>query len=89
VEQRLSARGLLAGATGAVYLVPFVKYPPNPPAVGQADTIGAHTGWYLASVVLAVAAAGPDRWPAARLGAWHGRLLGVRAQGGRGPSIPT
>ncbi len=32
---------LAAGAFGAVYLVPFVKYPPNPPAVGQADTIRA------------------------------------------------
>lgn len=41
---------LAAGAFGAVYLVPFVKYPPNPPAVGQADTIGARTGWYLALV---------------------------------------
>jgi hypothetical protein len=64
---------LAAGAFIAVYLVPFVKYPPNPPAVGQADTIAARSGWYLvmvlASVVLAVAAAWLARRLAARLGA--------------------
>ena len=31
---------LAAAAFIAIYLVPFVKYPPNPPAVGQSDTIG-------------------------------------------------
>jgi len=70
---------LAAGAFGAVYVVPFVKYPPNPPAVGQADTIRARTGWYLvmvlASVVLAIAAVWLARRLAARFGAWNGRLL--------------
>src|SRR6516165_846406 len=46
---------LAAAAFGAAYLVPFVKYPPNPPAVGQADTIRARTGWYLVMVLVAVA----------------------------------
>ena len=80
--QALSAL-LAAGAFGAVYLVPFVKYPPNPPAVGQADTIGERTGWYLvmvlASVVLAIAAV----WLAARLavrfGPWNSWLLAAGA----------
>src|SRR6516225_2818670 len=70
---------LAAAACGAVYLVPCVKYPPNPPAVGQADTIRARTGWYLvmvlASVVLAIAAVWLARRLAARFGAWNGRLL--------------
>jgi predicted cobalt transporter CbtA len=74
---------LAAGAFGAVYLVPFVKYPPNPPAVGQADTIRDRTGWYLvmvlASVVLAIAAVWLARRLAARLGAWNGRLLATGA----------
>jgi predicted cobalt transporter CbtA len=74
---------LAAGAFVAVYLVPFVKYPPNPPAVGQADTIGARTGWYLVmvlvSVVLAIAAVWLSRRLAARLGAWNGRLLAAGA----------
>ncbi|BBY02996.1 CbtA family protein [Mycobacterium seoulense] len=74
---------LAGGAFVAVYLVPFVKYPPNPPAVGQADTIGARTGWYLvmvlASVVLAVAAVWLARLLTVRFGAWSGRLLAVGA----------
>lgn len=74
---------LAAAAFVAVYLVPFVKYPPNPPAVGQADTIGARTAWYLvmllASVVLAVAAVWLARPLTARFGAWNGRLLAAGA----------
>ena len=70
---------LAAGAFVAVYLVPFLKYPPNPPAVGQSDTIGARTGWYLVmvliSVVLAVAGVLFARRLADRVGAWNGRLL--------------
>jgi predicted cobalt transporter CbtA len=70
---------LAAGAFVAVYLVPFVKYPPNPPAVGQADTIRVRTGWYLvmvlASVVLAIAALWLARRLEARLGAWNARLV--------------
>ncbi len=74
---------LAAGAFGAVYLVPFVKYPPNPPAVGQADTIGARTGWYLVmvllSVVLAVTAVWLARRLAVRLGARNATLLAAGA----------
>ncbi|RAU91970.1 cobalt transporter [Mycobacterium colombiense] len=74
---------LAAGAFGAVYVVPFVKYPPNPPAVGQSDTIGARTGWYLvmvlASVALAIGAVWLARRPAARFGAWNARLLAAGA----------
>ncbi|MFZ1179694.1 MAG: CbtA family protein [Mycobacterium sp.] len=74
---------LAAGAFGAVYLVPFVKYPPNPPALGQADTIEARTGWYLVmvlvSVVLAIAAVWLARRLVARLGAWNATLLAAGA----------
>jgi hypothetical protein len=70
---------LATGALTAVYLVPFVKYPPNPPAVGQADTIGARTGWYLVAVVSSVVLAGAAVWLAwrltARLGGWNAWLL--------------
>jgi predicted cobalt transporter CbtA len=76
--QALSLR-LAAGAFGVVYVVPFLKYPPNPPAVGQSDTIGARTGWYLvmvaSSVVLAIGAVWLVRRLAARFGAWNARLL--------------
>lgn len=69
---------LAVGAFGAVYVVPFVKYPPNPPAVGQADTIGARTGWYLVlvlvSVILAIVAVWLAWWLRARLAAWNATL---------------
>lgn len=74
---------LAAGAFGAVYAVPFVKYPPNPPAVGQSDTIGVRTGWYLVivacSVALAIGAVWLARRLAARFGAWNGWLLAAGA----------
>jgi predicted cobalt transporter CbtA len=79
VEPRLFSVLLAAGGLIAVYLVPFVKYPANPPAVGQADTIGARTGWYLlavlTSVVLAVAAVWLARTLANGLGGWNAALL--------------
>jgi predicted cobalt transporter CbtA len=63
VDQRavnLRARavsGLLA-ASGfiAVYVVPNLKYPANPPSVGQPDTIGQRTALYFAMLALSVAA---------------------------------
>ncbi|GAB7143973.1 CbtA family protein [Mycobacterium riyadhense] len=80
--QELSLR-LAAGAFTAVYLVPFVKYPPNPPAVGQADTIRSRTLWYLvmvlASVALAIAAVWLARRLAARLDAWNAGLIAAGA----------
>jgi predicted cobalt transporter CbtA len=80
--QKLSVL-LAAAAFGAVYLMPFVKYPPNPPTVGQADTIGARTGWYLVmvllSVVLAIAGGWLARRLAARLGTPNGWLLAAGA----------
>jgi predicted cobalt transporter CbtA len=79
LEPRILSVQLAAVAFGTVYLAPFVKYPPNPPAVGQSDTIGARTGWYLvmvlASVVLAIAAVWLARRLEARVGVWNARLL--------------
>ena len=37
-------------------VVPWLKYPPNPPAVGQEDTIGKRTGLYVTMLLLSVAA---------------------------------
>ncbi|OKI69096.1 CbtA family protein [Micromonospora sp. CB01531] len=47
----------LSGAAllGAV-IVPFGKYPANPPAVGDPDTINQRTGGYLAMVILGLVA---------------------------------
>jgi hypothetical protein len=72
---------LAGGAFVSVYLVPFVKYPANPPAVGQSDTIGMRTGWYLvmvlASVILAAAAVLLAHRLTAQFGAWNARLIAV------------
>ena len=39
----------------AVYLVPLLKYPPNPPAVGAAETIGMRTALYFSMIALSLA----------------------------------
>ena len=58
---RLSARGgtLLVAAIGfvSVALVPFLKYPATPPAVGNPDTIGDRTTEYFAMLLVSVLAA--------------------------------
>jgi hypothetical protein len=71
------ASTLLVAAVGFVsmYAVPFVAYPPNPPAVGQSDTIGARTVLYLLlvaiSVIAAVTSVLTGRWAAPRVGSWY------------------
>lgn len=70
---------LLAGAAlVAVYLVPFLKYPANPPSVGDPDTIGKRTLLYflmmLLGVLLAVAAVILGKRLAPRLGTWYATL---------------
>ena len=56
----------LAGAIFvAIVLVPFIKYPPNPPAVGDPETIGDRTAYYLVLLVgsaLAMFAAARVMW---------------------------
>lgn len=65
----------------AIALVPWLKYPANPPAVGAPETIGARTALYFAFVLvsvcamsLAAAASGPLR---ARFGAGGGSLASL------------
>ena len=52
-----TALWLAAGAFVVVFLVPFVKYPANPPSVGDPDTIGRRAELYLAMVVCSLLAA--------------------------------
>ncbi|GAA2319044.1 CbtA family protein [Nonomuraea roseoviolacea subsp. roseoviolacea] len=55
-----SEGGLALAAAGtafvAVILVPFVKYPANPPAVGDPDTIGSRTLLYVVTILVGLAA---------------------------------
>lgn len=81
----LGVRGstLLVAATGfvAVYLVPFLAYPPNPPAVGQAETLGYRTSLYFVmlavSVIAAVTAVAVGAWLRTRIGGWYATLVAV------------
>ncbi|MEV6772701.1 CbtA family protein [Nocardia sp. NPDC051030] len=52
------ALGLAAGGWLAIVAVPFFKYPANPPAVGDPDTINQRTWLWLAVVLLGFAAVG-------------------------------
>lgn len=82
---RFSPRGtaLLVAMLGflVIILVPYTKYPGNPPAVGSADTIGSRTGLYVVMVLIslfaALAALRTGRDLLARLGAWNATLAGV------------
>jgi Probable cobalt transporter subunit (CbtA) len=58
VELGPRATSALLAAVGfvAVYLVPNLKYPANPPSVGQPDTIGHRTALYFVMLALSVAA---------------------------------
>jgi hypothetical protein len=62
----------------ACYLVPFVKYPPNPPGVGDPATVGRRTAAYFilvaASVVLAAAGVKVGGVLRPRLGSWNAWL---------------
>jgi predicted cobalt transporter CbtA len=52
---RVTAAALAGAAFVAIYLVPWLKYPPNPPAVDP-DTIGRRTALFLLLVVMTVLA---------------------------------
>lgn len=54
-----------ATAWVVVYAVPFAKFPPNPPGVGDAGTIHERTALYLAMIAWSIGAA----WCGARVGA--------------------
>lgn len=84
---RLGARGTsallaLAGFV-AVVLVPFIKYPANPPAVGNPETIGPRTGLFFIMLLLSILAMGFSIWLARRLraryGGWNAALIAAAA----------
>lgn len=81
MRPRATAAVLAAAGYVVVVLVPFLKYPANPPAVGQAGTIGDRTGLYFAFVAISLVVAGfavaAGRTLTQRFGAWGGFLLGA------------
>jgi len=78
---RTTAATLGLAAFVVIAFVPFLKYPSNPPAVGNDDTIGYRTEIYFAmlaiSVGAALAALRVGRDTVRRFGAWNGTLLAV------------
>ena len=79
---RLGVRGTVLLVTGlgflATYVVPFLAYPPNPPAVGRSDSLGERTALYFilvaVSLIVGVAAVLVARRLAPRWGAWYASL---------------
>jgi predicted cobalt transporter CbtA len=84
---RLDARGVsaLLAAAGFVtgYLVPSLKYPASPPAVGQAETIGYRTALFfvmlLISIVAAIGAAVLRERLVGKYGGWTAALTALGA----------
>lgn len=80
---KLSARGTAAvialAAFVAIILVPGIKYPANPPAVGNPDTIGVRTELFFLMIVVSVgalvAAVALARNLAVRFGIWNGSII--------------
>ncbi|MFE9611675.1 CbtA family protein [Streptomyces sp. NPDC006012] len=78
---RATALLLASCALLAVYVVPFLKYPANPPSVGDPGTIGRRTALYflmmLLSVLLAIGATILGKRLAPRLGTWYATVAAV------------
>ncbi|MBY5417699.1 CbtA family protein [Rhizobium leguminosarum] len=80
---RLSARGTSAviaiAAFVAVVLVPSIKYPATPPAVGNPDTIGVRTELFFLMIVVSlaalIAAVALSRRLSERFGPWNGATI--------------
>ncbi|MFE3520875.1 CbtA family protein [Streptomyces sp. NPDC059161] len=72
---RATAALISFGTLLTVYVVPFLKYPANPPSVGEPDTIGQRTTLYFLmialSVLVAVATVILGKRLAPRLGNWN------------------
>jgi predicted cobalt transporter CbtA len=76
--QALSA-ALAATGFVAIYLVPSLKYPANPPSVGEPETIGIRTALYFLMIAISLAAMiaslAMKRLVVARFGDWNANLF--------------
>ncbi|NKJ46114.1 hypothetical protein CIC12_05020 [Burkholderia sp. SG-MS1] len=79
----ISARALSAwlalGAFIALVIVPNIKYPANPPSVGDSDTIGMRTGLFFLMIAISLTAMvfslKVRRRAVMKLGAWNGSIV--------------
>jgi predicted cobalt transporter CbtA len=65
-----AALGLAAAGFVGIVLVPFLKYPPNPPAVGDPETITKRTVTYLLTLVIGLLAV----WAGVTASRWAARF---------------
>ncbi|WP_171163595.1 CbtA family protein [Streptomyces sp. I05A-00742] len=80
---RATALLVAVGALLAVYVIPFLKYPANPPSVGDPDSLDRRTALYFLmialSVLLSVGAVVLGRRLAPRLGNWYATVAAAAA----------
>jgi hypothetical protein len=83
IRARTLARLIAAGGFAAMYLVPFIKYPANPPSIGHPETIRQRGELYLVMVVASVAMLVFAVWLGqrlkARFGTWNAVLIAAAA----------
>ncbi|MGS0897019.1 CbtA family protein [Burkholderia stagnalis] len=80
---RIAARPLAAwlalGAFVALVIVPNIKYPANPPSVGDPDTIGYRTGLFFLMIAVSIAtmvfSINVRRHLLAKLGQWNASIV--------------
>lgn len=79
LRPRVLALVIAGAAFLGLYLVPFLKYPANPPSIGHENTIGDRTLLYVIMVVLSVTlligAIVAARRLISRLGSWNATLV--------------
>jgi hypothetical protein len=83
LSARTTAAVLALGAYVTITLVPFTKYPANPPTIGNSATIDRRTALFVAMITITMltvlAAARIRRELLPRLGAWNATSLAVAA----------
>lgn len=79
VRPRTLSMLVAGGGFLGIYLLPFIKYPANPPSIGHPETIRQRGGLYLvmvfASLVLLATAVVVGQRLTARFGGWNACLL--------------
>ncbi len=83
LRPRTLAMLVAVGGFLGFYLIPFIKYPANPPGIGNPDTIRARSGLYLVMVAAALVCLVLAVWLGQRLkprfGNWNATLLAALA----------
>ncbi|HWY84973.1 MAG TPA: CbtA family protein [Roseiarcus sp.] len=78
---RLTAALIALSGFLAIYAIPIIKYPANPPSIGNPDTIGLRTAIYFGMILLSlasmIAAWNVRNRLVDQLGAWNATLVGA------------